>query len=689
MSMKKLKNVTVHAPKFNVTSEFTADEAAQMLEQAEALTAIAAAKKAETLSTRSQKRSQSEFGGYDDDYGGSPPADDAGEPRKSAKTRQYLTSDGNDADVSDSDATDRENGDGVHRSVRAFMFSNCPKKRLRTYADRRKAEALAWDVDRTYNSQQLAVSHHWPDLIGQKCEIVGCDASYGGELSLYRCLHCRDAGTPSVHCETHCKTHAFAHKLANCKGKEFVRALRRQLVCCSKALSSETVPLVVTLLRISEGIEVVDMQRCCDHSYGSVLISHGFFPGSAQAPMAYGPKLALGSGTYDGETIERLWSLMEYQAGATQRETLENRLDSIFLIAESIAVFKNRSFIPNFLKAVKKVFCQIRGLKSSLEFFECSEITSYSETVEENLKIRNGSFRDSKGFAGDSLGIGQLTGNKILKTKASHVEIEAAEIWSSLCSLAVEFTSVKHAAKLQRGTKSNTKASERMKVLLADIKTLLEQFNMLPNATPGMLLDTLPVTLPSSPPNPSDLLQHDSTLALPSTPFPAARSVKALSPVLSTTIGVGLTDVEEMAVSAIDKLTHKDKIVFQTVMAQLVVQSLCGNKNTVSEQYWRLNEDLFHLWVDIQRAEQYHKNEAAKCAQIGKALHQQLGFSQELQSAAAYIIETNTNYYFSCSVECAVVLSELEQEIELEGCKEAISEVQNGFNDGIHGLVGL
>ncbi|KAJ3002140.1 UNVERIFIED_CONTAM: hypothetical protein HDU68_006432, partial [Siphonaria sp. JEL0065] len=59
---------------------------------------------------------QSEFGGHDNDYGGSPLADDVGEPRKSAKTRQYLTSDRNDADVWDSDTTDGENGDGVHRS---------------------------------------------------------------------------------------------------------------------------------------------------------------------------------------------------------------------------------------------------------------------------------------------------------------------------------------------------------------------------------------------------------------------------------------------------------------------------------------------------------------------------------------------------------------------------------------------
>ncbi|KAJ3070503.1 hypothetical protein HDU98_006494 [Podochytrium sp. JEL0797] len=98
--------------------------------------------------------------------------------------------------------------------------------------------------------------------------------------------------------------------------------------------------------------------------------------------------LTMGSGTYNGETCERAWSEYEHHVGSTQRETKENRGDSIFHISENSAVSKSKSFIPFVSKSFRAGVDNITGLdKSMKDTFVDTVVKSYADTVAENLVV--------------------------------------------------------------------------------------------------------------------------------------------------------------------------------------------------------------------------------------------------------------------------------------------------------------
>ncbi|ORY46317.1 hypothetical protein BCR33DRAFT_764709 [Rhizoclosmatium globosum] len=194
--------------------------------------------------------------------------------------------------------------------------------------------------------------------------------------------------------------------------------------------------------------------------------------------VALGPKVSLGSGTFDGEVIERLWAEIESHAGPLQIMTFENRLDSIFLMVEFNTVAKNKAFLSVIEKSIETALLRIASVKSTLESFESVEIKSYSITVQENIQTRTTVFRRSPR---DSFGEAEVSGFNYLKAKAPHVQDEALKIWSKLCTLAVEFNGIKRGSKLIHGTKAAGNLAMRLKTILKDIRELMTAFNALPD----------------------------------------------------------------------------------------------------------------------------------------------------------------------------------------------------------------
>ncbi|KAJ3082003.1 hypothetical protein HDU99_003919 [Rhizoclosmatium hyalinum] len=181
----------------------------------------------------------------------------------------------------------------------------------------------------------------------------------------------------------------------------------------------------------------------------------------SRCQVAVGPKLSLGSGTLDGEVIERLWSDLEYHAGYLQRMTWENRSDRLFLVVEYFSVAKNKTFLLSMEKAIRVVLARIDGIRSTLLSMESEPLKSYAETVANNYQIRLSAFSSN---IDDSFDNSELSGIHFVRAKAPHVQNEALEMWSRISTLAREFNEVKKGSKSRKGT-----------------KTLLKEFNALPN----------------------------------------------------------------------------------------------------------------------------------------------------------------------------------------------------------------
>jgi hypothetical protein len=109
------------------------------------------------------------------------------------------------------------------------------------------------------------------------------------------------------------------------------------------------------------------------HSY-----SHG-----EPCRLAHSPRVSLGVGSMDGEVIERVWSELEVNVAATQRQTMENRLDSISLLAEYQAVQNSTNFIYRLARAFEKTV----ALAVSRCMSDCG--STYSDVVSSNETWRS------------------------------------------------------------------------------------------------------------------------------------------------------------------------------------------------------------------------------------------------------------------------------------------------------------
>ncbi|KAJ3283853.1 hypothetical protein HDU79_008730 [Rhizoclosmatium sp. JEL0117] len=197
--------------------------------------------------------------------------------------------------------------------------------------------------------------------------------------------------------------------------------------------------------------------------------------------VAFSPKLALGSGLFDGEVIEQEWAELQHHVVPTITESKENDADSIFLMVENGAVARNKVFLPNVRKHIDKILEKLQDFMTTVKNLEYGDFKSYSATVKSNYDIRNSKYKDNLNITKNTSKSEALI--DMLKSKAPPAEDEGVEIWSKLCALAVEYTAVKIASKRTRGsTKEVGKLSKRVGELITEIKALLKQFNDLPDA---------------------------------------------------------------------------------------------------------------------------------------------------------------------------------------------------------------
>ncbi|KAI8827315.1 hypothetical protein BJ741DRAFT_654381 [Chytriomyces cf. hyalinus JEL632] len=118
---------------------------------------------------------------------------------------------------------------------------------------------------------------------------------------------------------------------------------------------------------------------------GLMPILHAYAHGKA-CQLQYSGKLIMGAGTFDGEVIERYWAYIANHIGRTQRQTIENRADAIFLMVEHAAVDKNKLFCKSIEKWCKSALDKITAIK--LDVLEASDgsfaIKPYRQIVQAN-----------------------------------------------------------------------------------------------------------------------------------------------------------------------------------------------------------------------------------------------------------------------------------------------------------------
>ncbi|KAJ3019127.1 UNVERIFIED_CONTAM: hypothetical protein HDU68_010814 [Siphonaria sp. JEL0065] len=303
--------------------------------------------------------------------------------------------------------------------------------------------------------------------------------------------------------------------------------------------------------------------------------------------VAYGPKLSLGSGSLDGENIERTWADLEYHVAPTINQTFENREDSISLILENNATTKNKVFIPFVTKSIENAFTGIATVMTTLASFGGGELKSYLDTVKENIQTRS-SLYNNPSYSKDEFGTPELAAINYVKSKADHVQDEALDIWSQLTSLAAEFQAIKNVSDLRRGTKAVTKATSQIRNVMTKMKELMALFNTLPD-----------------------------------------RHTQLESASVTETEDGGDTEKNKTI------FTSKEDLIFKRVQAQLIVKTLCASISDIGsslksrlEQHDIVNLKLLAA-VDfhVLRKKKYHERMAEKCRELGGLLEERIAAS--------------------------------------------------------------
>ncbi|KAJ3387444.1 hypothetical protein HDU80_000157 [Chytriomyces hyalinus] len=198
---------------------------------------------------------------------------------------------------------------------------------------------------------------------------------------------------------------------------------------------------------------------------GLMPVLHAYAHGKA-CQVKFSGKLVMGAGTFDGEVIERFWAYISNHIGRTQRQTIENRADAIFLMVEHAAADKNKVFCKSIEQWCKAAMDEIVAIK--LEAAEASAgtfcIRPYCDIVEENRKHLNQSNTGSHSNIFKTL----------VKNKSPDVLREAEMLWSAICNMSI---------KLER-KKSSVKAKESAdaaKKVYRHLSNLIDEFNDLPN----------------------------------------------------------------------------------------------------------------------------------------------------------------------------------------------------------------
>ncbi|KAI8823806.1 hypothetical protein BJ741DRAFT_75715 [Chytriomyces cf. hyalinus JEL632] len=95
---------------------------------------------------------------------------------------------------------------------------------------------------------------------------------------------------------------------------------------------------------------------------GLMPILHAYAHGKA-CQLRYSGKLIMGAGTFDGEVIEQYWAYISNHIGRTQRQTIENRADAIFLMVEQAAADKSKLFCKSIEKWCRSALDEIAAIK--------------------------------------------------------------------------------------------------------------------------------------------------------------------------------------------------------------------------------------------------------------------------------------------------------------------------------------
>jgi hypothetical protein len=118
----------------------------------------------------------------------------------------------------------------------------------------------------------------------------------------------------------------------------------------------------------------------------NIPVLHAFAHGKV-CQLMYSPKMTMGTGTFDGEVIERVWSELEINVVGTQRTSLENRLDTITLMADYHAITKNRQFQRNMRKQIQLLISRLVAYKLEMAGENVDKL-SYKSTLVTNMKNR-------------------------------------------------------------------------------------------------------------------------------------------------------------------------------------------------------------------------------------------------------------------------------------------------------------
>ncbi|KAJ3233624.1 hypothetical protein HDU78_006341 [Chytriomyces hyalinus] len=272
-------------------------------------------------------------------------------------------------------------------------------------------------------------------------------------------------------------------------------------------------------------------------------ILHAYAHGKA-CQLQYSGKLIMGAGTFDGEVIERFWAYISNHIGRTQRQTIKNRADSIFLMVEHAAVDKNKLFCASIKTWCKSALDEITAIK--LEAAEASDghfdVKPYHEVVQANRKYLNQKHTSSSTNLFKTL----------VENKSPDVLREAENLWLLICNLSIKFEHERLKSQVGRTSSAKAKASaDAAQKLMDQLTNLITEFNNLPR---------------------KDDVDHN---------------IQALAGVQG---------------EVVDRTLH-----LNAVQADLVVQIVAGNENAIHEQHWRWVEDLYHHCLDLQRGVEFYK----------------------------------------------------------------------------------
>lgn len=86
-----------------------------------------------------------------------------------------------------------------------------------------------------------------------------------------------------------------------------------------------------------------------------------------------------------------MWSFIRYQLVATQKETLENRRDTICEAVESVNAWKVGEFLDVMIKKHNDTMGALENLEVAIKDWtgsDSSSLLSYADAVKENHKVK-------------------------------------------------------------------------------------------------------------------------------------------------------------------------------------------------------------------------------------------------------------------------------------------------------------